>query len=81
MCSSPQLFAACHVLLRLAAPRHPPWTLTSLDHIILLIPSLVDSKPLHTKYKIQSKSFKSVKNQIGGKGIRTPDTRLAKPVL
>ena len=71
MCSYPQLFAANHVLLRLAAPRHPPWTLTSLDHIILLIPSLVDSKL----------NSESVKNQIGGKGIRTPDTRLAKPVL
>ena len=41
MCSYPQLFAANHVLRRLAAPRHPPWTLTSLDHIILLIPSLI----------------------------------------
>ena len=30
ICSSPGLFAACHVLLRLAAPRHPPWTLFSL---------------------------------------------------
>ena len=26
MCSSPRLIAAYHVLLRLAAPRHPPWT-------------------------------------------------------
>ena len=26
MCSFPRLFAAYHVLLRLAAPRHPPWT-------------------------------------------------------
>ena len=26
---SPQLFAACHVLLRLLAPRHPPNALTS----------------------------------------------------
>ena len=37
ICSSPGLFAACHVLLRLAAPRHPPWTLFSLDHIALLV--------------------------------------------
>ena len=28
--SSPRLFAANHVLLRLAAPRHPPWTLIRL---------------------------------------------------
>ncbi len=31
--SSPRLFAACHVLLQLLAPRHPPPTLCSLDCI------------------------------------------------
>ena len=30
MCSSPQLFAACHVLLRRLVPRHPPYALCSL---------------------------------------------------
>ena len=30
MCSSPQLFAACHVLLRLPVPRHPPDALIRL---------------------------------------------------
>ena len=30
MCSSPQLFAACHVLLRLPVPRHPPYALIHL---------------------------------------------------
>jgi hypothetical protein len=29
-CGSPRLFAACHVLLRLLAPRHPPYALSSL---------------------------------------------------
>ena len=29
-CGSPRLFAACHVLHRLSAPRHPPCALTSL---------------------------------------------------
>ncbi len=29
---SPWLFAACHVLHRLLAPRHPPNALVSLDH-------------------------------------------------
>ena len=37
MCSSPRLFAACRALLRLAAPRHPPWTYTSLGHIASLL--------------------------------------------
>ncbi len=34
VCSYPRLFAACRALLRLTAPRHPPWTYLSLDHII-----------------------------------------------
>src|SRR5258706_13975663 len=30
VCGSPRLFAACHVLHRRSAPRHPPFTLSSL---------------------------------------------------
>ena len=30
ICSLPQLFAACHVLLRLPVPRHPPYALLCL---------------------------------------------------
>src|SRR5918996_3437513 len=30
LCVSPKLFAACHVLHRLLAPRHPPYALSSL---------------------------------------------------
>ncbi len=30
ICRSPQLFAACHVLLRLREPRHPPCALSTL---------------------------------------------------
>ena len=30
MCALPQLFAACHVLLRLLVPRHPPYALLRL---------------------------------------------------
>ena len=33
MCSSPRLIAACHVLHRLSAPRHPPCTLSSLTKL------------------------------------------------
>ena len=32
-CGSPWLIAACHVLPRLSAPRHPPCALTALDQI------------------------------------------------
>ena len=35
MCSFPWLIAAYHGLLRLVAPRHPPYTYCSLDHIIV----------------------------------------------
>ena len=35
VCSSPKLFAACHVLHRLSAPRHPPFTLSSLTKLSL----------------------------------------------
>ena len=65
VCSYTGLFAACRVLPRLAAPRHPPWTLFSLDHIVLLV----------------TLSLQMLKTLLGGRGTRTPDTRLAKPVL
>ena len=41
ICSSPQLFAACHVLLRRHVPRHPPYALCSLIFLVYL--------SLHTK--------------------------------
>ena len=34
ICSSPQLFAAYHVFLRLLVPRHPPCALSSLTNIL-----------------------------------------------
>ena len=33
ICSSPQLFAACHVLRRLPVPRHPPCALSCLTFV------------------------------------------------
>ena len=36
MCSSPQLIAACHVLLRLLVPRHSPYALISLTSFFIL---------------------------------------------
>ena len=42
ICSSPQLFAAYHVFLRLLVPRHPPCALSSLTftHIALCAPAV-----------------------------------------
>ena len=34
MCRSPWLFAACHVLLRLLMPRHPPCALLRLTFVV-----------------------------------------------
>ena len=33
ICSSPKLFAACHVLRRLPMPRHSPYALLSLNYL------------------------------------------------
>ena len=40
----PGLFAADHVLLRLAAPRHPPWTLFRLTILLFQFLTLMISK-------------------------------------
>src|SRR5690606_40862679 len=49
-CSSPRLIAACHVLLRLSAPRHPPCALTALDQFrpVTRPPQLNAREPDHT---------------------------------
>ena len=36
ICTYPQLFAACHVLLRLLVPGHPPCALSSLTLVLLI---------------------------------------------
>ena len=35
ICSSPRLFAACHVFLRLLVPRHPPCALSCLTSLVV----------------------------------------------
>ena len=47
MCSFPRLIAAYHVLLRLAAPRHPPWTCIRLT--ISFFPPR--ASPTHSAYR------------------------------
>ena len=51
--SSPWLFAACHVLHRLLAPRHPPDALLTLE---LPCPRTCRHKP----YKLKGKSAKKL---------------------
>ena len=42
MCSSPQLFAAYHVLLRLPVPRHPPDALVLVSEFLVSLNKLTD---------------------------------------
>ena len=37
ICSSPKLFAACHVLRRLPMPRHSPYALLRLNYLYVLV--------------------------------------------
>ena len=41
ICSSPQLFAACHVLRRLLMPRHSPCALLRLNSFLYLLDTTV----------------------------------------
>ena len=43
ICSSPRLFAAYHVLLRLLVPRHPPYALLRLIFVVLFFLEFVSS--------------------------------------
>jgi hypothetical protein len=56
---SPQLFAACHVLLRLWMPRHPPYALSSLT--INLIEKLKRLKIAQEAQETLLNSFKTLK--------------------
>ena len=46
-CGFPRLFAACHVLHRLLAPRHPPYALSSLTIKLaaIVVPALAPQRP------------------------------------
>ena len=57
VCSSPQLFAAYHVLLRLLVPRHPPYALYSLIYNLSLSAKITDSSGLFLFLTLKLKSF------------------------
>ena len=48
ICSSPRLFAACHVLRRLPMPRHPPYALLRLNYL----PQTVSSASLVLAFRL-----------------------------
>jgi hypothetical protein len=88
ICSSPGLIAACHVLHRLLAPRHSPYTLSSLTirKSELTITGLFAYKPVCVnpmqntarvcgRKKLPFAEYSVVKDQLGGR--RPPNPPLA----
>jgi hypothetical protein len=62
-CGSPGLIAACHVLLRLLAPRHPPYALSSLTikltpHVVSAsAPPPLEGTALLRRYRVDKLAF------------------------
>ena len=94
VCGSPRLIAACHVLHRFSAPRHPPSTLSSLTIKYLKRESFVFTHSLvkdrdHRGSKGASVNRSAVSSALrlshrpfgGADRNRTGDLRLAKPPL
>src|SRR5262249_31855902 len=97
VCGSPGLIAACHVLHRFSAPRHPPPPLSSLtmkylrrESFLSLLPdSLVKDRdhrgsksPSHRKELFHPRCPPLCCVKVGGADRnRTGDLRLAKPPL
>ena len=87
ICSSPQLIAACHVLLRLLMPRHPPCALHSLILFGSLLTKNYMSFPFMLCYPFTEKlnifvfllSHCSVFNVllVGLSGLEPPTSRLS----
>src|SRR5690349_1399721 len=69
-CGSPRLIAACHVLRRLLAPRHPPYALSSLTiKLTQHVPACYSQDPENSISQGSCSPF-------GGlSGVRTPPPR------
>ena len=87
ICTSPELFAACHVFLRLLKPRHPPSALVHfLCNVFLFVGRhvlrRVDVALVFTNF-VQScqRSFAAQRRQCGEYQSRTDDPLLAGQVL
>jgi hypothetical protein len=73
VCSSPGLFAACHVLHRLLAPRHSPYTLSSLTIKL----KLTLTNRLHINWSA-TVSFETLRVFVVGKNYRVQNIQLSK---
>ena len=93
ICSSPQLFAAYHVLLRLLVPRHSPYALSSLTfyeflHIRQSFPKIFTSFLVYLIFHLYIFQC-AIRNTLlllcisygGAEESRTPDLLLARQAL
>ena len=96
ICISPQLFAACHVLLRQISPRHPPYALSILTYVFTLTflafwvsfstseKSFLDELfflSFLLLYSFQRTGYLTFCQVGGDEENRTPDPLLARQVL
>jgi hypothetical protein len=63
-CGSPRLIAACHVLLRLLVPRHPPYALSSLT--IKLTQHVSIPCEIETLKTVQTKGLAAIRGCTSG---------------
>ena len=78
MCTSPQLFAAYHVLLRRPVPRHSPYARTFLTCLFICGNGIFYILNLFRRLRAIKMSMN---NKSGAKRDRTADLRLARAAL
>ena len=61
ICSSPRLFAACHVLRRLPMPRHPPYALVRLNSLFCLFSRFLELLELRSENCVRSYRLSAAK--------------------
>ena len=97
VCGSPRLIAACHVLHRRSAPRHPPFTLSNLAikylrresreyRFAILLDSVFKDPASRGTPRLPTEGRLTTEfvfqETVGGADrVRTDDLRLAKPPL
>ena len=83
ICSSPQLFAACHVLLRLPVPRHSPCALISLTFSLLrlffALPSLLAYAIFNEQNNVQKNREKEDQKVLHRKEVIQPHLPIRLP--
>ncbi len=87
VCGSPGLIAACHVLHRFSAPRHPPSTLSSLTIkylrrvvCILIYPILLSKTAISSDQKALEKFSGAVSSGVSGAFDGCPPSRVVEPI-